>query len=157
MEYRLYDYSGSRKNQIPEAAVCMFLSTFFLTIAANFTKEMQEYIGEFSALLVAVFWTVTALAFERASLRIGSLSLNVIRLFIGLFFLSIFVWIRTGMPFPTGATQFNWVWLTISGLVGFVFGDLFLFKSYSMIGSRFAMLIRPQLQDGSHWVNGLHP
>jgi drug/metabolite transporter (DMT)-like permease len=103
--------------------------------------NVEAYLGEFSALLVAVFWTVTALAFERASLRIGSLSLNVIRLFIGLFFLSIYVWIRTGMPFPGGASQFNWIWLTVSGLVGFVFGDLFLFKSYTLIGSRFAMLI----------------
>ncbi len=116
---------------------------------------MQDYIGELSALLVAVFWTVTALAFERASLRIGSLSLNVIRLFIGLFFLSIFVWIRTGMPFPIGATRFNWIWLTVSGLVGFVFGDLFLFKSYSMIGSRFAMLIMtlaPPIAAITGWV-----
>ncbi|MCF8226494.1 MAG: DMT family transporter [Bacteroidales bacterium] len=102
---------------------------------------MQAYTGELSALLVAIFWTVTALAFERASLRIGSLSLNVIRLFMGFFFLTIFVWIRRGMPFPTDAEGFNWIWLSISGLVGFVFGDLFLFKAYAMIGSRFSMLI----------------
>ncbi|MCF8345850.1 MAG: DMT family transporter [Bacteroidales bacterium] len=102
---------------------------------------MQPYFGEFAALLVAFFWTVTAIAFEKASLKIGSLSLNVIRLFMGLFFLSIFVWIRTGMPFPSGASGFAWFWLTVSGLVGFVFGDLFLFKSYALIGSRFAMLI----------------
>jgi drug/metabolite transporter (DMT)-like permease len=102
---------------------------------------MQAYLGEFSALLVAVFWTVTAIAFERASVRIGSLSLNVIRLFMGLFFLTLYVWIRRGMPFPSDASGFNWIWLSISGLVGFVFGDLFLFKSYPLIGSRFAMLI----------------
>jgi drug/metabolite transporter (DMT)-like permease len=35
----------------------------------------------------------------------------------------------------------NWIWLSLSGLVGFVFGDLFLFKSYTIIGSRFSMLI----------------
>lgn len=102
---------------------------------------MEAYFGELSSLLVAIFWTVTALAFERASLRIGSLSLNVIRLLMGFFFLTIFVWIRRGMPFPTDASQYNWIWLSVSGLVGFVFGDLFLFKSYAMIGSRFAMLI----------------
>ncbi|MDA3822430.1 MAG: DMT family transporter [Bacteroidales bacterium] len=102
---------------------------------------MQEYLGESAALMVAVFWTITALAFERASLKIGSLSLNIIRLFMGLFFLTLYVWIRRGMPFPTDATGFNWIWLGISGLVGFVFGDLFLFKSYTLIGSRTAMLI----------------
>lgn len=102
---------------------------------------MEAYFGEFTALLVAVFWTVTALAFERASLRIGSLSLNIIRLVIGLAFLTIFIWIKRGIPLPVDASGYNWFWLVISGLVGFVFGDLFLFKSYAMIGSRFSMLI----------------
>jgi len=102
---------------------------------------MQAYLGEFSALLVAFFWTVTALAFERASLRIGSLSLNVIRLIMGFVFLTLFIWIKRGMPFPSDATGYNWLWLSISGLIGFVFGDLFLFKAYAMIGSRFSMLI----------------
>lgn len=101
----------------------------------------QTYQGEFYALFTAVFWTATALAFESASLKIGSLSVNVIRLFLGLLFLSIFSWIKRGLALPTDATTYNWLWLGISGLVGFVFGDLFLFKSYTIIGSRFAMLI----------------
>jgi len=102
---------------------------------------MEAYLGELAALLVAVFWTVTALAFERASLRIGSLSLNLIRLVMGFIFLTLFTWIYRGMAFPTDATGYNWIWLAISGLIGFVFGDLFLFKAYALIGSRFSMLI----------------
>ena len=102
---------------------------------------MQNYTGELAALATAVFWTITALAFEKASNRIGSLSLNVIRLVMGFLFLTIFVWIRRGVVLPTDATSFNWIWLGISGLVGFVFGDLFLFKSYTLISSRFSMLI----------------
>jgi drug/metabolite transporter (DMT)-like permease len=46
-----------------------------------------------------------------------------------------------GRILPFDATMDNWIWLSLSGLVGFVFGDLFLFKSYTMIGSRFSMLI----------------
>jgi drug/metabolite transporter (DMT)-like permease len=42
---------------------------------------------------------------------------------------------------PTDASFENWIWLILSGLIGFVFGDLFLFKSYIVIGSRFSMLI----------------
>ncbi len=102
---------------------------------------MEAYFGELAALLVAVFWTVTALAFERASLRIGSLSLNLIRLLMGFIFLSLFTWIYRGMLFPTDASGYNWIWLAVSGMIGFVFGDLFLFKAYAMIGSRFSMLI----------------
>jgi drug/metabolite transporter (DMT)-like permease len=35
----------------------------------------------------------------------------------------------------------QWIWLSLSGFIGFVLGDLFLFKSYTIIGSRIAMLI----------------
>lgn len=99
------------------------------------------YIGESASLLVAIFWTITALAFEKASNKIGSLSLNLIRLVMGFIFLAVFTLIYRGFLLPVDATGFNWIWLTLSGLVGFVFGDLFLFKSYTLIGSRFAMLI----------------
>ncbi|HSL85891.1 MAG TPA: DMT family transporter, partial [Bacteroidales bacterium] len=101
----------------------------------------QNHLGEFAALLTAVFWTITALSFESAANRIGSLSLNIIRLVIGFLFLSLFTLIRRGALFPTDAGVQNWLWLGLSGLVGFVFGDLFLFKSYTIIGSRFSMLI----------------
>lgn len=102
---------------------------------------LQEYNGELAALATAMFWTITALAFESASLKVGSLSVNIIRLLIGFVFLSILLSIRRGMVLPFDASIENWTWLSISGLVGFVFGDLFLFKSYTIIGSRFSMLI----------------
>lgn len=102
---------------------------------------INSHLGEFAALLTAVFWTVTSLSFEAASHKIGSVAVNILRLFIGLIFLSIFNLISRGLIFPTDATPENWFWLALSGLIGFVFGDLFLFKSYTIIGSRFSMLI----------------
>jgi drug/metabolite transporter (DMT)-like permease len=45
--------------------------------------------------------------------------------------------------------------MTLSGLTGFVFGDLFLFKSYTIIGSRFSMLIQtlvPPLTAFFGWI-----
>lgn len=102
---------------------------------------VEQHIGELAALLTAVFWTVTSLSFEFASLKVGSLPVNIIRLVAGFIFLSIFTLIRRGMLLPTDASGYNWFWLLLSGLVGFVFGDLFLFKSYTIIGSRFSMLI----------------
>lgn len=97
--------------------------------------------GEFYALLTAIFWTITALAFESASIKVGSLSVNLIRLIFGFIFLSIYTTIFRGHMLPSDASSNNWIWLSISGLIGFVFGDLFLFKSYTIIGSRYAMLI----------------
>ena len=109
--------------------------------ASFFMNFINNHIGEFAALLTAFFWTVTSLSFESASNKVGSLAVNIIRLVIGLAFLSVFSLIRRGIIFPTDASLDNWIWLTLSGLVGFVFGDLFLFKSYTIIGSRFSMLI----------------
>lgn len=101
----------------------------------------NNHLGEFAALLTTLFWTITALAFESASHKIGSVAVNILRLVIGLTFLSVFTLIRRGFILPVDASLDNWIWLSVSGLIGFVFGDLFLFKSYTMIGSRFSMLI----------------
>jgi drug/metabolite transporter (DMT)-like permease len=105
----------------------------------------MEYItghtGEFAALAVAIFWTITALAFESASRKIGSLSVNILRLLLALIFISLFTLFTRGHLLPSDATSHNWVWLAVSGIVGLVLGDYFLFRSYALIGSRFAMLI----------------
>jgi drug/metabolite transporter (DMT)-like permease len=102
---------------------------------------IENHPGEWAALLTAVFWTVSALAFESASRRVGSLVVNILRLLIGFIFLTIFSIIYKGTVIPLDASRENWFWLILSGLVGFVFGDFFLFKSYTIIGSRFSMLI----------------
>jgi drug/metabolite transporter (DMT)-like permease len=102
---------------------------------------INNHLGELAALLTACFWTVTSLSFEFASRRVGSLPVNIIRLLAGFIFLSLYTLIRRGMFLPLDASAYNWFWLILSGLVGFVFGDLFLFKSYTIIGSRFSMLI----------------
>ena len=102
---------------------------------------MSHHLGEFYALLVALFWTITALSFESAAKKVGSLPVNLIRLCLGFLFLTLMNWIFRGYPLPTDASMHNWIWLSVSGFIGFVFGDLFLFKSYTIVGSWFAMLI----------------
>jgi drug/metabolite transporter (DMT)-like permease len=102
---------------------------------------IKSHPGEFAAILVAMFWTITALSFESASNRVGSLPVNIIRLVIGFIFLSLLNLVIRGRLFPTDASVHNWVWLSVSGLIGFVLGDLFLFQSYTIIGSWFAMLM----------------
>jgi drug/metabolite transporter (DMT)-like permease len=101
----------------------------------------HSLIGEFAALMVAVCWTITALAFESAGKKVGSIAVNLIRLVLGLLFLSVFTWIFRGLALPTDAGAHQWFWLSLSGIVGFVLGDLFLFESFTIIGSRMSMLI----------------
>ncbi len=100
-----------------------------------------HYTGELAALLVAVFWTITALAFESATKRIGSMAVNIGRLVFAFVFLSLFNFFYRGFFLPTDAGIHAWFWLSLSGLVGFVFGDYFLFHSYRLISSRISMLI----------------
>jgi drug/metabolite transporter (DMT)-like permease len=46
-----------------------------------------------------------------------------------------------GLLLPTDASLHNWIWLSVSGLIGFVIGDFLLFKSFTVIGAWLAMLI----------------
>ena len=80
------------------------------------------------------------MAFESAGKRVGALSLNLIRLVMGLIFLSIYNIIINHEIIPV-ASGYQWFWLALSGLVGFVLGDLFLFRAFILIGARISMLI----------------
>ncbi len=99
------------------------------------------YLGESAALATAACWAITALAFESAGRRVGSLPVNLIRLLFGFVFLIPFVWIRRGVPFPWDASPEAWFWLGLSGLIGFAFGDLCLFRAFVLIGSRLSVLL----------------
>ncbi|MFP4025419.1 MAG: DMT family transporter [Thiohalospira sp.] len=101
----------------------------------------QTHLGEFAALLTAGFWTITAIAFESAGKKVGSLSTNLIRLFMAFIFIGIYGLITRGSFIPFDASAHNWMWLSLSGLVGFVIGDLLLFEAYVVVGSRVSMLI----------------
>ncbi len=102
---------------------------------------LQSHLGEYAALLTAVFWTITAIAFESAGKKVGSLSTNLIRLFMAFIFIGIYSQVTRGSFIPFDASAHNWIWLSLSGFVGFVIGDLLLFEAYVVIGSRISMLI----------------
>lgn len=98
-------------------------------------------IGELAALGTAICWCGSALSFEAAGKRIGSLSVNIIRLVLALAFLSLAGWLARGLPLPTDASSHAWIWLSVSGLIGFTFGDLCLFRAFVVLGSRLSVLI----------------
>ncbi len=102
---------------------------------------MGNHTGEFAALATAFLWTITALSFEKAAKRIGSLAVNILRLSIALLFFCILSLIRYGHLFPTNIDFNGWLWLSVSGIIGFVLGDYCLFSAYALIGSRIANLL----------------
>lgn len=98
-------------------------------------------LGEIAALLTAFCWSFTALSFEAAGKRIGSLNVNFLRLSLAFIFLSLFNGIVSRQFFPKDVSAHAWLWLSVSGLTGFVIGDFFLFKAYVVVGARISMLI----------------
>ena len=102
---------------------------------------IKNHLGEFAALLTAVFWTITALAFAAASRKLGSTIVNLLRLIIGFIFLTVFTYFYRGILLPVDASPQAWFYLTLSGLIGFVFGDLCLFQAFVVIGARISMLL----------------
>ncbi len=100
----------------------------------------MQHLGEIISLVVAVSWTVTAIFADKASHRLGSMTTNVIRLVLASLFLAVLLWITLGQPYPVYADGKAWLWLGLSALVGYVFGDWCLFNSYLAIGARFGQL-----------------
>jgi drug/metabolite transporter (DMT)-like permease len=102
---------------------------------------LESHLGVTAALSSALCWTITAVAFESAGKKVGSLCVNILRIFIAFILLSVFNLFTRGIAFPTDASLSTWLWLLLSGLIGFVIGDLFLFQAYVEIGSRISQLI----------------
>ena len=100
-----------------------------------------QTLGQLAALGTAVCWAVSALAFAAAGRRTGVLPLNLIRLVMALAFLALATWGLRGLPLPVDASARAWGWLAISGIVGFIFGDLCLLRAYMLIGPRIASLM----------------
>ncbi len=102
---------------------------------------MSQYTGEILALSTAFCWSITSLSFESAGKKVGSLSVNFIRLVMAFFFIG-FLNISRGLSFfPSGLDSKAWIFLSISGIIGFALGDLFLFQAFVEIGARLSMLI----------------
>ena len=115
----------------------------------------MNHLGEAISLIVAVSWTVTALFADKASHRLGSMTANVLRLSLAILFLGLLLWVTIGRPYPVYASGQAWLWLALSAVVGYVFGDWCLFNCYLSIGARFGQLfmtLAPPLAAIAGWV-----
>lgn len=101
---------------------------------------MNNFTGEVISLVVAVSWTVTALAAEKASRYASALTMNVVRMCIAIPLFLVLLLVMTGSCVPMYADAATWGWLSLAGLVGYVFGDICLFRAYQEMGSRYGQL-----------------
>ena len=97
----------------------------------------MQYTGEISALATAVLWAFTSLVFAKASLKVGSVLVNISRLVIAEILIIITVFVNHSIFNPS--SEQLWL-LIISGIVGLVIGDGGLFKAFETTGPRIGML-----------------
>jgi len=102
---------------------------------------LSPHLGQLAALGAASCWSISALAFEEAGKRVGSFAVNVVRLVLAAAVLALVGWATRGLPLPTDASAHAWLWLGISGLVGFTFGDLCQFRAFVLLGPRLTTLM----------------
>lgn len=101
----------------------------------------MAYTGELIAICTVLCWTVSVQFFEAASKRVGATPVNIIRLTCALILFSLLLLVRQGYIIPFHFPAHAWIYLSLSGGVGFFLGDICLFKALVEIGPRVAMLI----------------
>ena len=116
---------------------------------------MTLFLGEIAALITSVCFSATSTFFTLAGRQVGSLVVNRIRLILALILLIFTHWVLLGQPIPLDAAPQRWFWLGISGVIGLVLGDAFLFQAFVWIGPRISMLmmsLAPVLAALAAWV-----
>lgn len=102
---------------------------------------MEAYIGELAALTTSLSFSFGSIMFTKASRQMGPAVVNRSRLIFAGIFLGIVHWFMLGTLLPIDAEPERWFWLGLSGAIGFVFGDMFLFQAFALIGPRLTMLM----------------
>ncbi len=102
----------------------------------------MPFIGEAIALTTVLCWTFSVQFFAVASREVGSTPVNIIRLFVALILFTGLLFFRQGTFLPIDFPPRAWLLLSLSGVIGFFIGDIFLFKALVELGPRITMLIQ---------------
>ncbi len=97
-------------------------------------------IGQIAAVATSVLWTFNSLLFTSAGKRIGAISVNAYRIAIAVGLLVITHLLLLGRLLPL-ATDEQWYWIGLSGIVGLGIGDFGLFSAFLIIGPRRSVLM----------------
>jgi drug/metabolite transporter (DMT)-like permease len=101
----------------------------------------MSYLGEIASLFTAMCWSTNAVLFAKAGRRVGSSTVNVIRIGVALLVMILLHLAMVGSVFPVSAGWVRFAWLGVSGLIGFALGDGLLFEAYVLLGPRLTVLI----------------
>src|SRR5580704_17405115 len=102
----------------------------------------DQQLGELAALVTALLWTLSALAWTSAGRNVGALAVSFLRLVLAVpLYLLFLVCVSGGIALLAGAGLRTWLTLGFSGFLGFFVSDLCLFKAFLVIGPRLSLLV----------------
>lgn len=99
------------------------------------------FIGEVAGLLTSVFFSIGPSFFTLAGRSVGAPVVNRTRLLVTFLMLLVIHWFVMDSPLPVEAAPERWFWLSLSGVIGLVIGDAFLFQALIQIGPRLTLLV----------------
>jgi drug/metabolite transporter (DMT)-like permease len=99
------------------------------------------HVGELAAMLTALLWTFSALAWTAAGKHVGALAVSFIRLIIACGLMLVYCRLARNLWLPSDADLRTWLVLGASGIFGFFLSDLCIFKAFLLIGPRLSLLI----------------
>lgn len=96
--------------------------------------------GDSAALVTAFLWTGSSVLFTSAGKKIGFIGVNAYRsaITVGLLVCAHLILLGSILP---AASNAQWFWMGLSGIVGLGIGDFGLFAAYVLIGPRRSVLI----------------
>lgn len=97
--------------------------------------------GELAGLCTSFFWALSSVFFTKGGKQIGSVNVNRIRLVFAVLLVMLAHRLTQGVFLPLNAGKERWIWLGLSGFVGLVLGDSFLFQAYVLVGNRLGTLM----------------
>lgn len=99
--------------------------------------------GEAIALLTTLFWSLGIFPFTEASKRIGAGAVNQYRLLFAWLIISVILFFTQSLSFKQqfSTPQINhYLFLGLSGIIGFTIGDYCSFKSFTILGPKLGSL-----------------
>ncbi|NOX63365.1 MAG: DMT family transporter, partial [Chloroflexi bacterium] len=111
-------------------------------------------LSELAALGTSLCWSATSTFFTLGGRLVGSVAVNRTRLALAVLFLTLTHFLL-GTPLPLDVEPWRWFWLTLSGVLGLVLGDSFLFQAFVWVGPRLSTLIMtmvPVIGAGLAWL-----
>jgi len=102
---------------------------------------LQDFTGYFAAAGTAFFWSFTSMFFAAAGRRIGSFTVNQVRIIMALLLLTVMHGVLLGAFWPRELPGRQAGYLVASGIVGLVIGDTLLFRAFVVLGVKRALVI----------------